>query len=91
MTVRLRDTSKLEALAAKAYHVDNAWMYQPVERGAIEAVRRYGHYTASKMMYKAGFPIYAALRIIQIAFVNGARFRKRNASNIVSRKGACHD
>jgi hypothetical protein len=58
---------RLVGLGGQAPSGGDDWMYSPIERGAMEAVRRYGCYTASMVMARAKFPIYAALRLIRIA------------------------
>jgi len=49
--------------------------------GAIVAILSYGHYTAAKMMAKAGFPIRTALRLIGNAKVQGYQYRRPNCIN----------
>lgn len=73
---RSNDTmDKLLALGKGAYVLDG-WQFNDLEKGCIIAVARYGHHSAARMMAKAKLPIYAALRLIQIAFKCGAKYRR---------------
>jgi hypothetical protein len=67
---------RLIELGTQARSWSDAWMYSPVELGAIEAVRRDGQYLAARLMARAKVPIRAALRLIQIAYANGAAYRR---------------
>ncbi len=77
---------KLLALADSTASGRFAAYCTKLEQGAIAAVKRYGHYSASKMLYRAGFPIHAAARIIQLAMLDGYRYRRPNGANWRSQK-----
>jgi hypothetical protein len=66
---------RLIELGSQAGPCRDVWMYSKIERGAIEAVRRDGHYLAARLMAQAKVPVRAALRLIRIAYANGAAYR----------------
>lgn len=53
-----------------------AWQFNRLELGCIEAVRRYGHHAAARMMAKARLPVWSAYRLIRIAMQHGVQYRR---------------